>query len=1010
MVKNKPECSNACPAGINVKAYISLIANRKFEEAVEVIREANPFPAICGRVCNRPCEEHCEIGLDGDSVQIRALKRFACDYELARRPLYTKPCENIYKEKIAVIGAGPAGLSAALDLIRMGYYVNVFEAKDEPGGMLRYAIPSYRLPKRILKREIDWIKSLGVEIITKKRIGKPEKLLKEGFSAVLIAQGSPKSLNLNIKGEEAEGVIDPLLFLHNVNTKKKIKLNGEVVVIGGGSTAFDVARSAVRLGAKKVTIAYRRSIKEMPAELEEIEDAKREGVNIKTLLTPEEIITENGMVKGINFFKAKLGEPDESGRRKPIPIKNNIIFIKADLIFPAVGAKPDIKYFKHLKITNEKERIEVEDGNKTKYKGIFAAGDVQTGPSYVVEAIKQGHIAANGIHSYLRGTKEFKIDNNFDNIPVIEEFNEFSKYIHIPKRLTENKRLNSFHEVEKSFIDFEAVDEASRCFRCGPCNLCSVCLPNCDNKQLIANIDNSRFLLKVPRSLSSFIYDNDNTNYDIKYNGDIKHIKLRSLIARVDSNLCIGCGRCEEVCSYRAITYNFKKNKPIVAEVDHNSCASCSACVSVCPTGAISQGYMSDDEILSRLNKKKPVYKYVKAFMSFWSTSSNFLEIFDGMVELMSIRKLSPSFIIRGLARTDRGLLLIGPDERTGSHYLPWENSPKDVVEKAKKLLKSVGISTDRIKYLEIRHKTNPDSLLEKFSKNLDNKKIKRFDILIPNIKMNPLSESITLLRIFSANPDKKPEDDLIRIPPAKKNGVALFEGCLPLLNLIGHSHKLFDLSHYRISIHGLLKKLDFDYGQIPDLLCPSRGLLDLDIDESCKIVDLIAENNISNYNKIKPCKLILCTPESYITFSKLNAYKNITSLPNELYKALKKSNEFKPVNKTIAIHRACNLNKDPFFDDTKKLLSLIPGVSIIDLKVECGFDGFDNLNADSKIKSLKLMNAALEKNADIIICTSPYCTSHLLLSNREGSWRTKDIEINNLYSILLSSLKEDDN
>ena len=242
-VKGVPKCTEACPAGVNVKTYVNLIANRKFEEAIDVIRQTNPFPAVCGRVCTRPCEDTCILSETGDTISIRALKRYASDYELARRPIFVEPCEIKYKEKIAIIGAGPAGLTAGVDLIRLGFPVYVFEASNEPGGMLRYGIPPYRLPDRILKREIDWIKGLGVNIKINKKINKPEELLKKGFSAVLIAGGASKSFPLGIKGEKADGVIDSLQFLKDINNKKFKKISGKVVVIGGGSTAFDAARS-----------------------------------------------------------------------------------------------------------------------------------------------------------------------------------------------------------------------------------------------------------------------------------------------------------------------------------------------------------------------------------------------------------------------------------------------------------------------------------------------------------------------------------------------------------------------------------------------------------------------------------------------------------------------------------------------------------------------------------------------------------------------------------------------
>ena len=326
-LKGLPECANACPAGINVKAYIGLISNRDFEKAIEVVRQANPFPAVCGRVCTRPCEESCEQSEKGDPISIRALKRYASDYELARRPLVSESCEQKYNEKIAIIGSGPAGLSAAVDLIRLGYPVKVFEKNEYPGGMLRYAIPRYRLPDRVLKREIDWIKGLGIKIEINKEIKDFKSLLKKGFSAVLIATGSSKSLPLGIDGEDSDGVIDPLEFLWRIKADKPIDVKGEVVVIGGGSTAFDAARSSIRLGAKKVTLVYRRGYEEMPAEKEEVIDAEEEGVKIITLAIPKKIIVKNKKVQGVEFYKAKLGEPDKSGRRRPIPIKDKVFTV-----------------------------------------------------------------------------------------------------------------------------------------------------------------------------------------------------------------------------------------------------------------------------------------------------------------------------------------------------------------------------------------------------------------------------------------------------------------------------------------------------------------------------------------------------------------------------------------------------------------------------------------------------------------------------------------------------------
>ena len=1006
--KETPECSIACPAGINVKAYISLIANRRFEEAVEVIREANPFPAICGRVCTRPCEQHCEQSENGDCISIRALKRYASDYELARRSLVLQSCEKVYDEKVAIIGAGPAGLSAAVDLTRMGYLVTVFEAENDPGGMLRYAIPPYRLPDRILKREIDWIKGLGIEIKTGVKIGNPILLFKKGYSAILIASGAPKSFPLDIEGENTEGVVDALLFLNAVNTDTPRKISGKVVVVGGGSTAFDAARSAVRLGAEKVTLAYRRGFKEMPAEREEIEDAEEENVEIVTLAVPKRILVKKGKVAGIEFFKAKLGKTDDSGRRRPIPVKNSEFIINADIIIPAVGAKPDVGAMKDAAITTSQGRIKIKEYGQTSIKGVFAAGDVETGPSSVVEAIGRGHEAAKGINAYLRGVDLSAGEGLKKTIPIVLESKKGTCSLYSPKRLEKHDRITSFKEVEGLFTEFEAVEEAGRCFTCGPCSVCVVCLPNCEHKQVVAQTKDTVFLLKVPSQLSLEITEKEPTSLKIQSNGKVKPIKLFSLTAAVDTDLCVSCGRCEEVCSYRAIRNVLTKNKRTVAEVIHDSCASCSACVSACPSGAITQGFMSDDKILSRLEKKKTPYIGVKALMSYWNTPASAFDFYDGVVEVMSARKPSPSFLIRALARSGRGLLLIGPDEKTGSHYLPGEDHPYDVVQKAKNLLKLVGVSPYRIRYKGVLNETNPARFLKEFSQFLDRKKLGELIVPTPKFNTNPLGESMAILRIMEANPDVKPSEDFTSLPYAKPESVAFFEGCLPMLHMVGDVHKLFDLSPTRRAIHKLIEEMRISTGVIEGFSCPSKGLLHTKAEGIEKIVSKITSSNLKALKKVNPTKLILGTPESYISFSQDKKFGKVSALPDELLKVIKKSKKFSPVKKVVAIHQACAMKTDPFYETTKKLLNYIPGITIVELKGTCEHTGLEQINSETKESALHLMKEAKNKGADMIVCTSPYCESHLLMSQRKGSWRSIDIEITDVYRLLLSSLEGD--
>ena len=1007
-VKGDAECSVACPAGVNVKAYVNLIKNKKYEEAIEVIREANPFPAVCGRVCTRPCEASCELSESGDSIPIRALKRYASDYELARRPISIEPCKKVYDEKVVIIGAGPAGLTAGVDLIRMGYSVTVFERSNEPGGMLRYAIPPYRLPDRVLKREIDWIKKLGVEIKTDSKIENPVSLFKKGYSAVLIAGGAPKSFPLGIPGEKTKGVIDALDFLRDINERKKKQISGTVVVIGGGSTAFDAARSAVRLGANKSILAYRRGIEEMPAEKEEIDAAKEEGVEILTLSIPNKIVEKKGQVIGIKFLKAKLGKPDKSGRRSPIPIKNSEFLIKADNIIPAVGAMPDVGSVGGIKVTTPKGVIDVKEHGKTVVKGVFAAGDVEMGPSSVVEAIGRGHEAAKGINAYLRKIAPTETEEMLKSIQISLGSCVCSNAKYTPKREINKNKVKTFEEVEKTFTDFEAVEEASRCFSCGPCYACPTCLPNCKNKQLVAEIKDTTFLVKSPMVLSKKIYEEGPIDFKLKSDKEIKNIKLFSLTSKVNADLCIGCGRCEEVCAYRAIKNIISKDKKTVSQVSHEACASCSACVSECPSGAVTQGYMSDDEILKRLNKTKTPFSGVKGLMSYWSTTSPLFNSYDGIVELMSARKPSPSFLIRALARSGRGLVVIKPDKVTGSHYLPWEEAPDKVVKRTWNILKSVGISPDRIKYVYMSKDKNPTKILKEFSKELDNKKLGDLKLVIPKNIQSPVGEAMVILRIISANPDTKTKDNFILSRPAKKEENAIFEGCLPMLHLIGKAHRFYDIKPSRVAIRKILDEFKINAGFIEGFNCPSKGLLDLRTKGIKEIVDKIEENNKKVFKNLNPKKLMLCTPESYSSFSKDKNYENVSSFLEEILKKIEKSKGLKPVNKTVAIHHACKMNSDQFYEPAKKILKKIPGIKIVEIKDKCGHNSFDSLDSKSKQTAISLIKKASKKGADTIVCTSPYCLSHLLLCFREGSWTVSDIEISDVFQILYSSITGD--
>ena len=885
----------------------------------------------------------------------------------------------------------------------MGYPITVFEKEKQAGGMLRYAIPPYRLPDRILKREIDWIKDLGIDIKSGVKIKDPSSLFKKGYSAVLIAGGAPKTFPLNIDGEKAEGVLNALEFLKEINEKKHREIKGNVVVIGGGSTAFDTARSALRLGAKKVTLAYRRGIKEMPADKEEIESAKEEGVELLTLSIPKKIITKANKVVKIEFLKAKLGKPDSSGRQRPEPIKNSGFTMKADIVIPAIGAMPDIGPVGGVKVTTPRGIIDVANYGNTVVEGVFAAGDVEMGPSSVVEAIGRGHQAAEGINAYLRGTSVSKPEEIFDTVQISLGAKQCSNNIYSPKKLVEGK-TDSFDEVEGSLTDFEAVEEASRCFSCGPCYACPTCLPNCKNKQLVATIDNISFLIKSPLEISEDITKKGPAIFKIKTERQTKSVKLQALTANVDKDLCIGCGRCEEVCAYRAIKNVINKDQRTFAEVGHSSCASCSACVSECPAGAISQGFMSDKEILKRIESKKTPYEGVIALMSFWSTAIPVFGGYEGIIELMSARKPSPMFLIRALARSGRGILVIKPDIATGSHYLPWEEHPDEILQRTWNLLKSIGISTDRIQYKELPKGKHPSMLLKDFSDSLVKKRLKKLKIPIPENISSPFGETIAIIRMMGANPDIKSSEKTIQLASAKKDGTAYFEGCLPLLHNIGRAHKLYDLSSTRSSIFKLLNLMNIKAGLINDLKCPSKGLLEIKKEEVKPIISKIYSDNLKLFKKLNPKKIIMATPEAYNSFSDDKNYHNISALPEELLKRAAKKKNLQPINRTIAVHKACKMQYDPFYKSTLEILRLIPGIKIVELKGKCGHESFDKLNGDLKQTALNLIKESKKKKADFIVCTSPYCLSHLLLCQREGSWRLSDIEIGDVYQLLLES------
>jgi NADH-quinone oxidoreductase subunit F len=464
-------CHYMCPLKTDVPAYLTLIAQGQFREAMEVVRNNNPLPIICGRVCMAHCEMKCRSRETGGALAVKNLKRFLTDYELnlglvPRASLFTKK----YEEKVAIIGSGPAGLTAGYQLARKGYEVTIFEKLPVAGGMLAAAIPEYRLPKKFLQMEIEVIKQAGVNIKTDSPVENIEELFNEGYKAVLIAVGAHKSLKLGIPDEEVEGVICPIIFLRQVNLGEKVpSLGARVGIIGGGNTAIDAARTAVRLGAKEVTVFYRRTRREMPAIEEEVESALDENIKIELLVAPIKILSENGRLKGVEFIRTKLGEPDTSGRRRPLPIKGTEFIIELDSLLPAVSQKPEIPEGFGIKTLATNAIVVDPETFMTSRQGVFACGDAVRLPEDVTTVMADAQIAAELISKFLRGEelkREYKTVRPLVVIePIaVEEMAEVSRP-KMPKLSPELSR-NNFKEAELGFSEKMAMKEAKRCLRC----------------------------------------------------------------------------------------------------------------------------------------------------------------------------------------------------------------------------------------------------------------------------------------------------------------------------------------------------------------------------------------------------------------------------------------------------------------------------------------------------------------------------------------------------------------
>ncbi len=484
---------HACPNGTKIRDVLTTIAQSEdagrsyedsFKKAFDILAEKNPFPSSCGRVCPHPCEDDCNRQFKEASVGINNVERFVGDYSLDNYLTFEKQTNETYPEKVAIIGAGPAGLSAAYQLVRRGYKPVVFEAFSKAGGMLRYGIPDYRLPPQILDKEIERLEKFGVEIKLNTIIGKdiPYEKLQEEYDAIFVGIGAHKGKLLGVPNEDAPNVFTGTEFLNQINSGQKVDVGNKVLVVGGGDTAIDAARVSKRLGAD-VTIVYRRTRNEMPAIEEEIVGAEEENIKFEFLVAPVEMVKEGGKVVAMKCQRMELGEPDSSGRRRPVPIPGSETTFGATAIIAAISQEPGFDGFD--KLHEGKDWIKTDNAGKTNLDKTFAGGDdIELG--LVTIAIYQGRKAAETIHAQFRGTEP---EPEEDMQIITKDKMVLSYYAEKVRndnlKLSPEERLKEFDkEISSTYTMEQVIDEAKRCMSCGSCFDCGTCWSLCQDQAI----------------------------------------------------------------------------------------------------------------------------------------------------------------------------------------------------------------------------------------------------------------------------------------------------------------------------------------------------------------------------------------------------------------------------------------------------------------------------------------------------------------------------------------------
>ncbi len=665
-----PPCQAACPLHMDIRGYIDLIAQGKVMEALKVIRDDNPFPSICAHVCTRPCEDNCRRGQLDKPLAIRALKRFAVEFGGDR--MVRAEAEMTQSKKVAIVGAGPAGLSCAYYLRKLGYPTTVFEAHSELGGMLRVGIPRYRLPREVLDAEVERLIHMGVDIRTNTQVASLDLLFGMDYRAVFLTIGAHQGLNLGIEGEDSPGVIDGATFLREVNLGLKPALGEDVAVVGGGNAAIDAARTALRLGTQRVSVLYRRSRDEMPADDVEVNQALEEGMELLFLTAPTSIRRVNGSLE-VTCVKMELGEPDSSGRRRPVPVEESEFGMKVDALIAAIGQAPQIPKDFSLRI-GRGSTIQVDPLTlSTNRLGVFAGGDAVTGPATVVQALATGRLAANRIDEYLHHRYPFSINEEREPLTghLLSRTSEAIKRTERadPPVMPPEARTKDFAPLERVYDWETAVDEARRCLRCGmgaeilfqdKCATCLTCIRVCP--------------YHVP------YLDSDGT-------------------VQIPPDQCQACGVCVAQCPARAIVLRKPYDRRQVAEeLEHVARVTSGSKSKPLIVGFCCQYGLFGTGALSGL------WKHAKAGI--------------GIVPVLCVAKVEAEHILRAFELGAEGVFIAGCGEKCAREETAFWVQQQ--VEKVKKTLQGLNMDPERLQVFNISEENDdPVTALDQFTEQI---------------------------------------------------------------------------------------------------------------------------------------------------------------------------------------------------------------------------------------------------------------------------------------------------